>query len=330
MRAAPHPVRTWLQLFRAPNLFTVPGDPLAGYILGSFGAVDSQVFAAIGASLCLYSAGLLDNDLADLNEDREERPQRPLPSGAASPTAVAVVAILLVIAGLALAASVSTTCFAIAGALTVCIAFYNHLGKHHHTFGPLNMGLCRGLSVLVGAAAAPHGHLALPLLIRGRLDELLVAAVLTILYIGAITRLAQHETKDNAPGDAKWMPAVMIASGAVAFLSHLPAPDFSGVGDLAGLEQFRSILQSVFGTTFASVLFLFIIAGATAGSEALHLTRENGAPIPPVIGSLIRLMLLLQAAFCVANGSPAGALAATALLILWPISRAVSRRFYAS
>ena len=30
-------LRTWLQLFRAPNLFTVPGDPLAGYLFANSG-----------------------------------------------------------------------------------------------------------------------------------------------------------------------------------------------------------------------------------------------------------------------------------------------------
>ena len=28
-------IRTWLQLFRAPNLLTVPGDSLAGFLLAS-------------------------------------------------------------------------------------------------------------------------------------------------------------------------------------------------------------------------------------------------------------------------------------------------------
>ena len=99
----PSAIRTWLQLFRAPNLFTVPGDPLAGYVLASYGAFESDVFYAVGASVCFYAAGLLDNDLADLAEDRVERPFRPLPSGAAKPLTVALVAAVLTGAGLLLA-----------------------------------------------------------------------------------------------------------------------------------------------------------------------------------------------------------------------------------
>src|SRR5687768_2365240 len=77
--------RAWLQLLRAPNLFTVPGDPLAGYLLATQLLAlpgDLRVALAIGASFCFYSAGLMLNDLLDLREDRRDRPERPLPSGA--------------------------------------------------------------------------------------------------------------------------------------------------------------------------------------------------------------------------------------------------------
>ena len=77
----PSKFRTWLQLFRAPNLFTAPGDPLAGYLLANFGAgIDGTLPLVIIACLLFYGAGLLLNDFADLEEDRRDRPSRPLPS----------------------------------------------------------------------------------------------------------------------------------------------------------------------------------------------------------------------------------------------------------
>src|SRR5882724_1410928 len=87
--------RTWLQLLRAPNLFTVPGDPLAGFLLATGGHLDHRLPMVIVASLCFYSHGLLLNDLADIREDRRERPTRPLPSRAANVYIVLVVAIIL-------------------------------------------------------------------------------------------------------------------------------------------------------------------------------------------------------------------------------------------
>ena len=68
-------LKNWLQLLRAPNLFTVPGDPLAGFLLASGGEfVAYAAFLAMGASICFYCGGLLLNDLADLEEDRRDRP----------------------------------------------------------------------------------------------------------------------------------------------------------------------------------------------------------------------------------------------------------------
>ena len=49
-----------------------------------------------------------------------------------------------------------------------------------------------------------------------------------------------------------------------------------------------------------------------------------------MIGTLIRLMIILQAAFCAAAGDVIGAVVAAGLIVLWPISRAVGKRFYAS
>src|SRR5690349_4677009 len=88
--------RAWLQLFRAPNLLTVPGDPLAGFLIATGGNLDSRVAIAVIASLCLYAAGLAMNDLADLTEDRRDRPNRPLASGAISKGAAGLVTLMLI------------------------------------------------------------------------------------------------------------------------------------------------------------------------------------------------------------------------------------------
>ena len=313
---------TWLQLLRAPNLFTVPGDPLAGYILASFGSVGPAIFCAVGASLCLYAAGLLDNDLADLAEDRAERPARPLPSGAARPRAVATTAIALTAAGLLLAAAAGVTTFYVALVLTGLIALYNHCTKPLRVVGALNMGLCRGTSVLLGATAAPHGDLTIPLLFRGRLEPLHIAMLTMTVYIAAVTNLARHETKETAPAAAKGLPLAALLFGTIAFLRDLPHPSLAG-----GLTQLFAELTP---STFWSVLFLFVVAASISGKIAWSLAQDPAPPIPPAIGQSIRLLLLLQAAFCAANGSPAGAIAAMLLMILWPLSRAASQRFYAS
>ena len=322
MMRSPSRLQTWLQLFRAPNLFTVPGDPIAGYVLASFGALEPALLLAVVASLCLYAAGLLDNDLADLAEDRAERPQRPLPSGAARPLTVAIVALLLLAVGLGCAAAASITAFKVAAILAAAIALYNHWGKRIPFFGALNMGACRGLSVLLGATAAPHGELTIPLLTRGRLDPLLIAALLVTLYIAAITNLARYETRRSVPVDAKWLPISALLFGMISFLRELPSPGLSG--------GFAGFLEQLTPTTFWSVFFMFTVALVSCLQITWKLATDPEEPIPPAIGQFIRLLLLLQAAFCVANASLAGTAGAMLLLILWPLSRAASKRFYAS
>lgn len=302
----PSQFRTWLQLFRAPNLFTVPGDPIAGYVLASYGVFEADVFYAIGASVCLYAAGLLDNDLADLAEDRAERPQRPLPSGAARPGTVAGVAAVLVGVGFVLTAQLGATALLVAAALVGAVGWYNHFTKHLPVIGALNMGLCRGLSVLLGAAAAPHGDLLWRLLAAGRMNYLLIAVALVTLYVAAITHLARFETKAAVPLVAKWLPMLTLLAGAALFLLQVRA------------------------STFWSASLVFGVAVAGSFSAALALTRDAALPVPPVIGQLIRLLLLVQTAFCAAAGSVGSSLAAALLLLAWPISRAISKRFYAS
>lgn len=309
----PNPIRTWLQLFRVPNLLTVPGDPLAGYLLASYGAVDGKLLYAVGASFCFYAGGLLLNDLADLPEDRRERPSRPLPCGAASVAAVGAVLAILFALGLWLCWQIDRVAFATAGALLLAIVAYNCGGKRLPGVGAVNMGLCRGLSMLLGATAAPHGDLTYRLIAAGRFDQVLVPIAITTAYIAAITNLARFETHTLIPRLPKWLPAAVLAIGGVFFLGSL---------DENGLF---------------SCTPLFIIAIVSALQVGLRLERDPATPVPAEIGKLIRLLLLLQSAYCASVaalgaffGNTLGYIATVGLLALWPLSRVLSRWFYAS
>jgi 4-hydroxybenzoate polyprenyltransferase len=333
-------IRTWLQLFRAPNLFTVPGDPLAGYVLAAYGAFESSAWVAVGASLCFYAAGLLSNDLADLAEDRAERPQRPLPSGAASPRTVSMVALLLTLAGLGLAASLGPTALIVGLALVVSIALYNHRTKRLPVIGALNMGLCRGLSLLLGAAAAPHHELLWPLLTAGRMNYVLVAFGLVTLYIAAVTHLARFETRAGTSVVARWLPMLVLVVLAPCFLHYVSPETAQTSVSLLGLFEGSVSERVMEATTFdlssrrlSGILFLIAMVGALR--VALHLTIVRDAPVPPTIGRLIRNLLLIQAALCTACITviltvPEALNITAFLLLLWPPSRSASKKFYAS
>lgn len=95
--------RAWAELLRVSALFTVPGDALAG-AAASGRRPNGSTALAVGASLCLYEAGMALNDWADRAEDAVDRPHRPIPSGRIAPGAALAAAGALTAAGLGLAA----------------------------------------------------------------------------------------------------------------------------------------------------------------------------------------------------------------------------------
>ena len=146
--------RAWAEILRLPNLFTVPGDPLAGALLaGAAGGGDAlRTALCAAASLGMYAAGLLFNDVADLEEDRRDRPARPLPSGRITPRAAMRAAAGAMAFGLALYFTAGVRAGAAGMALACNILAYDFLLKRS-VFGPVVMALCRGMSVLAGALA---------------------------------------------------------------------------------------------------------------------------------------------------------------------------------
>ncbi|WP_129768216.1 SCO3242 family prenyltransferase [Streptomyces sp. L-9-10] len=144
-------MRAWAELLRVSALFTVPGDALAG--AAALGVRPNRSTAlAVGASLCLYEAGMALNDWADREEDAIDRPHRPIPSGRISPPAALAAAGVLTAAGLALAARAGRSSLAVGTALAATVWAYD-LRLKHTAAGPAAMGAARALDVLLGATA---------------------------------------------------------------------------------------------------------------------------------------------------------------------------------
>ena len=89
----------YLRLVRAPAVFSALGDPLAGLLLDGERIEPARAARLSAASALIYLAGMALNDLADREEDARERPDRPIPSGAVSPRAAAIVGGSLLLAG---------------------------------------------------------------------------------------------------------------------------------------------------------------------------------------------------------------------------------------
>src|SRR5437867_1878949 len=101
----PFSALAYAQLVRLPNVFTALADiGMAALVSRALRAHAGAVVLLLLASSCLYCAGMVWNDYFDLEQDRRERPFRPLPSGRVTPRAAAALGAALFAAGVAFAA----------------------------------------------------------------------------------------------------------------------------------------------------------------------------------------------------------------------------------
>jgi 4-hydroxybenzoate polyprenyltransferase len=179
-------LRPYLQLVRLPNVFTALADILLGWL-----AVDPErtqlpgLIGLLAASACLYMAGMVFNDFFDLEQDRRERPFRPLPSGRVSRRAAGVLGAALLAAGTLAAALVSGTSLVVALGLVSAILLYDG-GLKRTWAGPLAMGGCRLANVLLGVSVA------------GRLAGVGWHLALVVgIYIVGVTGFARTEARQS-------------------------------------------------------------------------------------------------------------------------------------
>jgi len=183
----------YLQLCRFAAVFTAMADIFLGYLLAHPEGFEfpRDFGLLLGSSSCLYLAGMVFNDVFDRQDDILERPKRPLPSGRVSPTGAVTFGACLVLAGLALSTSVGMNSAIVAGLLTACIFLYDGVLKST-IIGPLVMGACRFLNVMLGASApVVTGESA-----TWSMPQLAVAAGLGI-YIAGVTWFSRYEARES-------------------------------------------------------------------------------------------------------------------------------------
>jgi 4-hydroxybenzoate polyprenyltransferase len=283
-------LRAFLELVRLPNLFTAAADVLAGYLTVSY--VGDVIYFAdfidvqrmlwlVIASVCLYAAGVVLNDYFDEPLDRVERPERPLPSGRVSRAAARRLAVGLIVFGALAAASVGPVSLGLALTIAFCAAFYDAIGKRT-AFGPLNMGLCRFLNLLLGVSAVP------PLLV-GRLT----LALLLMVHVTGVTVVSRGEVW----GGTRATPLVMVGALGTIALSLV-------------MMDFGHLLPD---RSYAPFLLLFL------GVVGLPLARAYSDPSPRNLGLSVKWgvlgLVLLDATFAAAFAGPLAGLAVAALII---------------
>lgn len=166
-RHSPSPL-DYLRLFRIPNVFTAISNVTMGFLFAHHSLSPSRSPSAAFACLltsgsCLYIAGMILNDVYDIEIDRRERPQRPLPAGKISLEQAQYLGYGLLLSGVAagwLAGSIPAfpdtlpwRPGAIASILAGSVVLYDRLLKNT-LLGPLSMGACRFWNVLLGMSLA--------------------------------------------------------------------------------------------------------------------------------------------------------------------------------
>lgn len=196
-------LRDWARLVRLPNLPTPLADIGLGVVIAlTLGnRVEPIPALLIGvASLLLYAAGMVLNDWCDREEDAKWRPDRPIPAGSIRPLQALLAGLAMAGGGLAFTGLVDfgsinhSGSFPVAICLTGMILFYDAWAKGT-PLGPLAMGACRGLNVLLGATVGS------PALRLTGIDPLVLflPVVNSFLYISGVTWFARTEERQSRP-----------------------------------------------------------------------------------------------------------------------------------
>jgi 4-hydroxybenzoate polyprenyltransferase len=182
-------ITIYLRLMRPANIVTSVADVLAGIAISgyfyqltftteSFYPVVLLCLSTIG----LYGGGIVFNDVFDAELDKIERPERAIPSGAISKTEASLLGAFLLLWGIGFGFSQSMHSGIIAVAISFFALLYNKVSKHYAFVGPLNMGLCRGLNLLLGISITTTA-----------INQWYFLAIVPILYIFSITMISQGE-----------------------------------------------------------------------------------------------------------------------------------------
>ncbi|MCY2932902.1 MAG: UbiA family prenyltransferase [Planctomycetota bacterium] len=202
-------LKPFLKLIRLPNVITAACNSLAGALCAGVGLnrwPDLLMLAL--SSMSIYAAGILWNDLFDLEEDRRERPSRPLPSGEVSVRLAWLISILLAVIGVILAALVSLKVGVLAIILLSVVFSYDRWTKKN-ALGPWNMGLCRGLNLALGLVLKPVARWG-------------VLAVLGYsIYIAGVTYISRQETKTGETKGLRQGFILLIAGMAMVIAAML-------------------------------------------------------------------------------------------------------------
>ncbi len=212
----------YLRLFRIANVFTAVADVTMGFLCAQASLQPWLPLLCLVISSCLlYTAGMVLNDVYDVNVDGRLRPERPLPSGRISVPRARALGFILLLAGISAGwmvglvhetgAGFAWRSGVVASLLALAVLLYDIVLKKT-VAGPVAMGACRFLNVLLGASVGVASGAAESW--GGFQPHEMVAAAGMGIYIVGVTSFGRHEATDsNRP--QLFSAAVVMAGGIV-------------------------------------------------------------------------------------------------------------------
>lgn len=215
---------------RLPNIPTVWSNVITGYLFGiAFCTSQSDGLAKmlphfswsalallIVAGTLLYICGTFMNDGVDVEWDKEHRPERAAPSGRIPAGTMINLALVFGMGGIAASFLLGKFSMILAGVIIAAILLYTAIHKRT-AWGAVAMGICRAL---LFPMAALSGHVYLGAEINSLVHISIAAGLGMMLYIGAITWFARHETSNDPPRTHYWLKTIVFT---VPFLTPVVA-----------------------------------------------------------------------------------------------------------
>jgi 4-hydroxybenzoate polyprenyltransferase len=197
---------------------------------------------------------------------------------------------MLLVAGVVSAGQATSAALAVAVAIASLVVLYDAHTKRYAIAGPLNMGLCRGLNLLLGIAAVPAA-----------LSGGWPIALISVVYIAAVTTVSRGEVHGGKTGAATFalisLCGVLLALVVVALGAHagrVAALVLVAVLGYRVLPPFRQVLKDprppvIRRAVKAGVLSLVLVDAAIGAAYAGPLYGAAVLATALVAGSLARL-----------------------------------------
>lgn len=284
----------YLRLLRPANIVTAIADILAGIAISGFFLQSSHGYSPVAwlilSTIGLYGGGVVMNDVFDAELDAVERPERPIPMGLISKTEGATLGLILLVCGVIFALLVSRFSAILALVIAVAALVYDKWGKHHSFWGPLNMGVCRGLNLLLGLSIMPD-----------QASEYWFLAIVPVIYIAAITMISQGEVHGGSKSTL--YAAALLYGLAMAGVLYV------------SLSQDQHIITAFFVLLWALMVFLPL---------RMAIRKPEGKIIGKAVKAGVLALILMNAAWASAFGVTYLALI---IILLLPLSLLLAKIF---